>query len=244
MSAPERPAAAGRTQLLTLLRRAVVATVTASAAVPQFDMDVVLDVTALEPLRRELGCGRESGLTDLLVAALGRMLPAHPLVNGSFRGDHLVLHDHVDVAVLVEFERTRGHRTDVGRRDGRAGRARRRRSDRAGALAAERRRLAAAVAGRALRPGDVVDATVTLSNLGPSGMQRFRALIVPPQAAVLAVGGRTADSAGVTATLSCDHRIVGGGPAARFLADLAATVRDVDKLFAPAAASATVGASS
>ncbi len=79
---------------------------------------------------------------------------------------------------------------------------------------------------------DVRDSTFTLSNLGMFGIDHFRAIINPPESAILAVGKvirkpvviNSQDGIGVrsmmTLTLSADHRIVDGVTAANFLADL------------------------
>ncbi len=98
-------------------------------------------------------------------------------------------------------------------------------------IAADARRLADAARRRALRPDDLRDGTFTVSNLGMFGVRSFTAIIDPPQAAILAVGSvRRApvegDSGGVvfrdvmTVTLACDHRVVYGADAARFLSRL------------------------
>ncbi len=98
-------------------------------------------------------------------------------------------------------------------------------------IAADAQRLADAARRRALRPDDLRDGTFTVSNLGMFGVRSFTAIIDPPQAAILAVGSvRRApvegDSGGVvfrdvmTVTLACDHRVVYGADAARFLSRL------------------------
>ncbi len=98
-------------------------------------------------------------------------------------------------------------------------------------IAAETRRLADAARRRALRPEELRDGTFTVSNLGMFGVRSFTAIVDVPQAAILAVGGvRRApveDAGGgvsfrdvMTATLSCDHRVVYGADGARFLSRL------------------------
>jgi pyruvate dehydrogenase E2 component (dihydrolipoamide acetyltransferase) len=97
-------------------------------------------------------------------------------------------------------------------------------------IAAETRRLADGARRRALRPEELRDGTFTVSNLGMFGVRSFTAIVDVPQTAILAVGGiRRApveDAGGVsfrdvmTATLSCDHRVVYGADGARFLSRL------------------------
>lgn len=82
-----------------------------------------------------------------------------------------------------------------------------------------------------------MSATFTLSNLGPYGVRRFRALVVPPQAAILAIGAPTGDD-DVSFSLSCDHRVLDGAPAATFLRVVADRLQAGDWL-AGAVAAAT-----
>jgi len=77
----------------------------------------------------------------------------------------------------------------------------------------------------------LVGAVFTISNLGQQGVDRFTAIVNPPEAAILAVGrirdlvvardGAVVVAPVVTLTLSVDHRVVDGAQAAAFLADLA-----------------------
>ena len=100
-----------------------------------------------------------------------------------------------------------------------------------GEIAADTKRLADAARRRALGPDDLHNGTFTVSNLGMFGVSAFTAIIDPPQVAILAVGGarrapveegagRIAFSDLLTATLSCDHRVVYGADGARFLSRL------------------------
>jgi len=94
----------------------------------------------------------------------------------------------------------------------------------------QRRDLAERARGGKLRPGDIAGGTFTISNLGMFGVDAFTAIIIPPQAAILAVGriadrvvpvdGRPGVRPMMTLTLSSDHRVVDGARAAEFLRDL------------------------
>ncbi|MCA9916466.1 MAG: 2-oxo acid dehydrogenase subunit E2 [Anaerolineales bacterium] len=99
------------------------------------------------------------------------------------------------------------------------------------ALSAEIRDVAKRARENKLRPGDMQNGTFTISNLGMFGVDRFAAIINPPQVAILAVGQTSrrfvpdANDQPVlrpicTFTLSVDHRLVDGAVAAQFLADL------------------------
>jgi pyruvate dehydrogenase E2 component (dihydrolipoamide acetyltransferase) len=90
-----------------------------------------------------------------------------------------------------------------------------------------------------LRPSDLANATFTISNLGMYKVQGFTAIIVPPQAAVLAVGaiadrvvpvdGQPGIRPMMTLTLSSDHRVVDGAGAAAFLNDVVEAIRAPEK---------------
>ncbi|HRE28017.1 MAG TPA: 2-oxo acid dehydrogenase subunit E2, partial [Anaerolineales bacterium] len=105
------------------------------------------------------------------------------------------------------------------------------------ALAVELADLSQRARGNKLRPDDVMDGTFTISNLGMFGIDRFTAIINPPQVAILAVAAArkqfVPDEDGnpvarpiMTVTLSADHRVVDGALAARFLSDLRGVLED------------------
>ena len=106
-------------------------------------------------------------------------------------------------------------------------------------IATQRRDVAERARAGKLRPADIADATFTISNLGMYQVDRFSAIITPPQAAILAVGrivdrvvaveGKPTVRPMMTLTLSCDHRVADGARAAQFLGDLAEAIRDPQK---------------
>ena len=95
-------------------------------------------------------------------------------------------------------------------------------------IAAESRRLVERARARLLTADELANGTFTVSNLGMFGIRRFTAVINHPQAAILAVGevaerpvveaGRLRVGTTMELALSCDHRVVYGADAARFLA--------------------------
>lgn len=103
-------------------------------------------------------------------------------------------------------------------------------------VAVKRRGLAERAKASQLRPADIAGATFTISNLGMYRVDSFSAIIVPPQAAILAVGsisdrvvpvdGRPGIRRMMTLTLSCDHRVVDGACAATFLNSIAEAVSE------------------
>jgi pyruvate dehydrogenase E2 component (dihydrolipoamide acetyltransferase) len=97
-------------------------------------------------------------------------------------------------------------------------------------ISAEVADLAERARGNRLTREEITGGTFTVSNLGMFGVDRFDAIINPPQVAILAVGaaadrvvardGQPAVRRMVTLTLSCDHRVVDGAMGAKFLATL------------------------
>jgi pyruvate dehydrogenase E2 component (dihydrolipoamide acetyltransferase) len=165
-------------------------------------------------------------VVDVLVRALSDALAEHPAFNATFEdGTHRLYEEHnVGVAVAVEDGLVAPVVADVGGRnlDG---------------IAAERERLTEAVQAGDYTMADLRGGTVTVSNLGPLGVDGFTPIINPPQVAILGVNrvqerARPADEGGVAfrktlpLDLSFDHRVVDGADAARFLGALAERVED------------------
>ena len=203
------PAAAPTRVPLTRLRKAIAKSMTASALVPQFtvEQDVPFDEVQFRR-RRWKAVGTDVSIADVLTAACARALRAHPGVNASWTDDGVLQHADVHVGIAVALP------------DGLVAPAVLQADTLSlPELAAERRRLTAAARAGVLTPAELLSATFTVSNLGTFGVSRFRALVVPPQAAILAVGGLRPDGT-VTLALSCDHRVLDGAPGAEFLRDL------------------------
>jgi pyruvate dehydrogenase E2 component (dihydrolipoamide acetyltransferase) len=109
-----------------------------------------------------------------------------------------------------------------------------------GELAKQRSQLAERARANRLQPADISGATFTISNLGMFSVDAFTAIIVPPQAGILAVGaivdrvvavdGMIGVRPMMTVTLSSDHRIIDGASAARFLNDVVLALGEADKL--------------
>ena len=159
-------------------------------------------------------------LNDLLVRACALALIDVPEVNVSFAGDAILRHHHADIGVAVALPD--GLITPiVSKCDEKPIRA----------ISAEIRDLAARAAEKRLKPSEYEGGSFSVSNLGMFGIDQFTAVINPPQAAILAVGGPVkklimADGAPVEqtdmrVTLSCDHRAIDGAIGAQFLATLA-----------------------
>jgi pyruvate dehydrogenase E2 component (dihydrolipoamide acetyltransferase) len=213
-TAPE-PAGGPTEVKLSRLRRAIAKSMSASALVPQFTVEYDVPFGSVAAYRgRWKAAGHDISVADVLTAACARALRSHPGINASWAETSILQHAdiHVGLAValpdgLVAPAVRSADTLDLGQ------------------LAAERKRLALAAQEGRLTPDELLSATFTISNLGTFGVSRFRALVVPPQAAILAVGGLRPDGT-VSLALSCDHRVLDGAPAAMFLRDLAGSLTE------------------
>jgi pyruvate dehydrogenase E2 component (dihydrolipoamide acetyltransferase) len=160
---------------------------------------------------------------DMVVKACALALREHPRANSSYRDGRLQLHSRVNVgvAVAVDGDEPTGGALIVPTvfdADTKS----------LGEIARETRALATRVREHSITPPELGGGTFTVSNLGMFGVTTFTAIINPPQAAILSVGslaarvvaheGEPAIRHTVALTLACDHRILYGADAARFLA--------------------------
>jgi len=175
------------------------------------------DATALVELRKQLAAdGVAVSYNDLLLYVLARALRQHPRLNASLDGETIRVWRRIDIGLAVDAER--GLRVPVVRDVASKGLAQ---------LAAETAALAARARAGQCTPAELTGGTFTLTNLGMFGIDAFTPLINLPETAILGVGRIKARPAVVgdqivprqTAWLSLtfDHRLVDGGPAARFL---------------------------
>jgi len=203
--------------------------------VPHFFLVRDVDATPLNAARDALlpVVERSHGVrvthTDLLVAAVGRALRKHPRMNASWTPDGIALHADVHVAIAMAVDQ--GVVTAVVRGADAAAPA---------DIAVRRKDLTERARAGRLQPADITGATFTISNLGMFDVDAFSAIIVPPQAAILAVGaivdrvvavgGQAVVRPMLTLTLSSDHRVVDGAGAAAFLKDVVEAIRNANAL--------------
>ena len=199
--------------------------------VPHFFVTRDVDASALNDARQQLGPEIEKSRgvklthTDLLVALLARVLEKHPRMNASWTGHDVQANAEINIGLAMAVED--GVVAPVIQRANHAP---------LGEVAVQRRDLAERARGGKLRPSDLGGGTFTISNLGMFGVDAFTAIIIPPQAAILAVGaivdrvvaveGKPAVRPMMILTLSSDHRVVDGARAAEFLRDLVNAIRN------------------
>jgi pyruvate dehydrogenase E2 component (dihydrolipoamide acetyltransferase) len=166
--------------------------------------------------------------TDLLVAAVARALVKHPRMNASWVNGSIQANADVNVALAMAVDNAvvtgvipRADRMALGN------------------IATRRKELAERARANRLQPADITGATFTISNLGMFGVDAFTAIIVPPQAGILAVGaiadrivavnGLIGVRPMLSLTLSSDHRVVDGAGAAQFLNDIVQEILAADR---------------
>ncbi len=200
----------------TIARRLV----EAKQTVPHFYLEADLDVEALAALREQLNDGAapedKVSFNDLFIRASALALRAVPESNASWIEGQVVVYDRVDVSMAVAIED--GLVTPVIRG-----------ADKLSVRAVARvaKDLAARARARKLKPEEMQSGTFSVSKLGTFGIDRFAAVINPPESMILAVGasrdvpvvkgGAVVPGKRCAVTLSCDHRVVDGALGARFL---------------------------
>jgi pyruvate dehydrogenase E2 component (dihydrolipoamide acetyltransferase) len=192
------------------------------ATVPDFTLTTAIDMERCVEMRADLKAATPEGgavpsYNDMVVKACALALREFPRANGSYRDGHFELFSRVNVGVAVAAQDALVVPT-VFDADSKS----------LGQIARDARALAERVRANAITPPELSGGTFTVSNLGMFGVTRFNAVINPPQAAILAVGaleqravvvgGAVVARHQMDVTLACDHRILYGADAARFLA--------------------------
>jgi len=195
----------------------------AHAAIPDFQVETEVAMDAALALRDELkrlgGDEPAPSLNDFVIRASALALREHPRVNASYADGRFVLFARVNVGFAVASADALLVPT-INDADVRSLRE----------IAAESRRLAERVRRGVITPAELASATFTISNLGMFGMTAITPIIDAPQAAILGVGsiretvaleeGSLTLRRLMTLRLTCDHRILYGADAARFLSRL------------------------
>ena len=235
LARPATPASLASASAVSSIGRIMAERTTQSwTTVPHFFVARDVDATKLNAAREkripliERSHGVKVTHTDVIVAAVARALLQHPRMNGSWANGQIALNAEVNVALAMAVENAVV--TAVIHRADRLG---------LGDIAKQRKELAERARANRLQPADIAGATFTISNLGMFDVDAFTAIIVPPQAGILAVGAITDRVVAVggyigvrptmTLTLSSDHRVVDGARAAVFLNDVVIGLNDPDQ---------------
>jgi pyruvate dehydrogenase E2 component (dihydrolipoamide acetyltransferase) len=206
----------------------------AKQSVPHFYLTADIAIDRLKALRAEANEAAPKdrdgnpafklSLNDFIIRALALALQRVPAANAVWAGDRILRFRHSDIGVAVAFDG--GLIVPVIRSA---------ETKTLGAISSEMKELAARAREKKLQPHEYQGGASAVSNLGMYGVREFTAIINPPHATILAVGAarrqavETADGgvafvSMLTATLSCDHRVVDGALGAELLAAVKALI--------------------
>ena len=224
-AAAERLAAEGdfKDIPLTQIRKTIARRLAESnGPVPTFFLTAEFDVTRAAEMRTqlaEMGDEYKASFNDIVIKAVALALSEHPEVNAHWLNDKIRQFNriHVAMAVAVEDGLITPVLFDADRLQ-------------LWEISARARELAGRARERKLTPEEYTGATFTVSNLGMFGIDQFTAIINPPEAGILAVGGveekpvvvdgRVEVRHRMRVTMSCDHRAIDGATGAKFLQTL------------------------
>jgi pyruvate dehydrogenase E2 component (dihydrolipoamide acetyltransferase) len=198
--------------------------------VPTFYLTVDVDMTRVLEARESINAmlekdGLKVSINDIVLKAVAGALRRHPECNAQWNESHVRRFNavHLGVAVAVDD----GLITPVVRDAHAKGIAR---------IGAEVRELAGRAREKKLKPEEYTGATFSVSNLGMFGIHEFTAIINPPEAGILAVGGieetpvvvdgQVTVQPRMRVTMSCDHRVIDGATGAQFLQTLRAMLEE------------------
>ncbi len=198
---------------------------TSKQTIPHFYLHVEADAAPLMELRAQVNAqsekthGNKYTVNDFIVKALINATLAVPAVNASFNGDSIVQFASVGVSVAIAVED--GLVTPVVKNA---------ETKSLLQISREIKDLAVRARDKKLKPNEFDGGTITISNLGSYGIESFDAIVNPPQAAILSVGGimekpvvkngQIVPGTRINLGISCDHRVVDGAVAATFLGEL------------------------
>ena len=189
---------------------------------PHFYLTMSIDMDNAVASRAKLNdvASVKISFNDIVLKAVAVALKKHPNVNSSWLGDKIRINHHVNIGVAVAVEDgllvpvVRFADTKIAHNK----------------IATEVKDFAQRAKNKKLQPADWEGSTFTISNLGMFGIEEFTAIINPPDACILAIGGISqvpvvkngAIVVGnvMKVTLSCDHRVVDGATGSAFLQTL------------------------
>lgn len=210
---------------LTRMRKRITQVLTASKApVPHFYVTMDVDMEAASALREQMNAtlaseGIKISFNDLVVKATALALRKFPNLNASFAGDKIIRHGDVNVGIAVSTPN--GLLTIATRQTDKAS---------LSELSQTTRQRAGRARDGKVQPDDLGGTTFTVSNLGMYGVDSFVAIITPPEAGIVAVGGIRQEpvvkdgqivvGSRMRLTLSADHRVTDGAEGAEFMVEL------------------------
>ena len=214
---------------LSSMRKTIARRLTEAWQAPVFQLGITVDMGRALEVRKRLvdlhGDGAKPTVSDLLTKVCAMALMRHRAVNALYKGDAVELHPTANIGIAVAIPN--GLVVPVIQGCERKTIAE---------IAAARADLVERARGGKLQQQDLDGGTFTISNLGMFGIERFIAVLNPPQAAILAVGsteekpvvvdGEVVVRPRLELTLTCDHRAIDGATGAQFLGDVKAFLEE------------------
>jgi pyruvate dehydrogenase E2 component (dihydrolipoamide acetyltransferase) len=198
---------------------------------PHFYLTMSIDMDSAIAARAKMNdfAPVKISFNDMVIKAVAVALKQHPNVNSSWLGDKIRYNEHVNIGVAVAVED--GLLVPVVRfADGKT----------LSRISAEVKDFAQRAKAKKLQPADWEGSTFTISNLGMFGIDEFTAIINPPDACILAIGGisqvpvvkngAVVPGNVMKVTLSCDHRVVDGATGSAFLQTFKALLEEPVRL--------------
>jgi len=188
--------------------------------IPTFYLTIEIEMDNTLALRKQvnssIGDDQKISVNDIVVKAAAMALVKHPFANSSYQDKTIRFYNQADIGVAVAVDE--GLITPVIRGANLKGFVE---------ISAEIKDLAAKAKAKKLQPEDYTGATFSISNLGMFGIKEFTAIINPPEAGILAIGGaaevpvvrdgKIVVRSIMNVTMSCDHRVIDGATGAKFL---------------------------
>lgn len=189
---------------------------------PHFYLTMEINMNKTIEARKQINSvsAHKISFNDIVIKATAAAIRKNPGVNASWLGDKIRYNDHIHIGMAVAVPE--GLMVPVIRfADNKS----------LSHISAEARQLADKAKSKKITPEDMQGNTFSISNLGGFGITEFTAVINPPDACILAVGGiqkalafnekkEIVENHIMKVTLSCDHRVVDGAVGTNFLVDL------------------------
>ncbi len=203
----------------------------------QLTLNASADARAIQAYRRRLKSSREAlglqnvNINDLIMFAVSRILLQYPEMNSLFSGDTISQYKNVHLGLAVDTPRglmvpVIPYANTLSLKQ----------------ISNEAKRLALACQEGNIKPDEIRGGTFTLTNLGGLGIESFTPILNPPEVGILGLGNinlKPLDIAGevqfiphIGLSLTINHQVVDGAPAARFLQTLSQSIADFELLLA------------
>ncbi|MCF7954202.1 MAG: 2-oxo acid dehydrogenase subunit E2 [Phycisphaerae bacterium] len=197
--------------------------------IPCFYLTIKVDVTEIAELIEKMNTQKDANviIDDFVMLAMAQCLVRYPEMTGQISGENIVLSDEIGIGLVMEVPggavapviKNVDNKTVI-------------------AIAAERADLAKKAANKKLTLEDLQGACITLSNMGPCGVEMFIPVVIPGQCSIVGLGRSTETCVPhkknveirkiMKMSISVDHRVANGASAGQFLDYIKKTLEAAD----------------